>query len=73
MSHLGEGKGPTFGEELPYRYATTKADVAQINLLFEELGVILRMEEEISEQKLRLVREEYELIQKEGGTYRQAA
>ena len=67
MNHLGEGTKP-IGEELPYRYATTKADVSQINSLFEELGVTLRMEEEISEQKLRLVKEEYQLIQKEEGS-----
>ena len=64
INHLGEGTKP-IGEELPYRYATTKADVTQINSLFEELGIILRLEEEISEQKLRLVRQEYELIVKE--------
>ena len=67
MNHLGEGTKP-IGEELPYRYATTKADVAQINSLFEELGVTLRMEEEISAQKLRLVREEYELVRREAGS-----
>jgi len=72
MNHLSEGTKP-IGEELPYRYATTKADVVQINSLFEELGVILRMEEEISEQKLRLVKQEYELIVQEGRGVKLAA
>ena len=39
--------------------------IAKIDSLFKELGVTLRIEEEISEQKLILVKQEYDLIMKE--------
>ncbi|MBI2558819.1 hypothetical protein HYW20_05835 [Candidatus Woesearchaeota archaeon] len=72
IEHLSEGTKP-IGEELPYRYAATKADVAEINLLFEELGGTLRLEEEISEQKLKFVKQQYQLIVEEEGTFSRAA
>lgn len=42
--------------------------IAKIDSLFKDLGVTLKMEEEISEQKLRLVNEQYQLIRKEEGS-----
>ena len=47
--------------------------IAQIDSLFKDLGVTLRLEEEISEEKLRLVSQQYQLIRKEGGSYSGAA
>lgn len=42
--------------------------ISQIDSLFKELGITLKKEEEISEEKLRLFNEQYELIRKEEGS-----
>lgn len=47
--------------------------VARIDSLFRQLGIELRMEEQITREKLRLVQEEYGLIMQEGGGMRRAA
>lgn len=48
----------------------TKKDINKVDLLFKELGIILKDEEKISWQKIELVRKEYDLIMKEEGTKR---
>jgi len=45
----------------------------QIDSLFNELGVMLRTEEAITEEKLKLVNQQYQLIRKEEGSYTRAA
>ena len=50
-----------------------RMDVVEINSLFEELGIELRLEEEVSEQMIRLVREEYQLVVQEEGVNTVAA
>lgn len=53
--------------------AGIRRGISEIDSLFQKLGVELRTEEKISEEKLRLVRAEYELIMKEEGTTEKAA